>query len=247
MKSRVIWCLGMYASASTWMLNAVREIQVACRPGERVAVQFVRDNIDSNVLAQQTVINIVKSHEIPEAASLLTLAGRADTILMTVRDPRDAVASMMEYQKTEFDKATQLVNESSALCLDFLKDRRTTCFHYESEFFAHRKTLFDLALIMGCTLSDGAAEGCFERLSRPAVERLIKELPRRQDILYDPVSGDFLDPQTQWHTHHAGRSGRVGRWRQTLSEAQARDVLSRSDAQRVSRLTLANTVGVKRS
>jgi hypothetical protein len=38
------------------------------------------------------------------------------------------------------------------------------------------------------------------------------------------VSGDRLDPRTHWHTHHAGRSGEIGRWRHMLSAAQAAEV-----------------------
>jgi hypothetical protein len=42
--------------------------------------------------------------------------------------------------------------------------------------------------------------------------------------LRDPRSGDMLDPETQWHRHHAGRAGEVGGWRRILSPAQATTV-----------------------
>jgi hypothetical protein len=227
----------MYASASTWMLNAVREIQIASGVGD-VAVHFVREKINVELLDRKNTVNIVKSHEVTRETVLLALAGRADAILMTVRDPRDAIASLMEYQKTEFTKAMNLVKQSGSLCAEFLTDRRTTCFAYETHFFDRSETLLRLARILGCAISDDAATACFDRLTRPAVEKLIEQLPNRKGVLYDRLSGDFLDPQTQWHTHHAGRSGEIGRWRRKLSQAEAQQVLALSETHRMSRFTL---------
>jgi hypothetical protein len=52
-------------------------------------------------------------------------------------------------------------------------------------------------------------------------------MDRLPGILQDRVSGDRLDPQTHWHTHHAGRTGEIGRWRRELSPAQADAVVER--------------------
>jgi hypothetical protein len=32
----------------------------------------------------------------------------------------------------------------------------------------------------------------------------------------DARSGDVVDTNTQWHLHHAGRTGEIGRWRRLL-------------------------------
>ena len=234
MPGRVIWCLGMYASASTWMLNAVRGIQMASGHAN-VGVHFVGDKLDLGLLDQQTRVSLVKSHEVRNEATLLALAGRADIILMTVRDPRDAVASVMEYQKCDFASALKLVKESSALCLDYMKDRRTTCFAYETRFFDDPATMHTLARITGCAISEQAAQECCNRLSRASVEKLIAQLPAQKGVLQDRISGDFLDPQTQWHTHHAGRTGEIGRWRHKLSEPQAQEVETLCEAHRMHR------------
>src|SRR5579862_8203356 len=119
MGSRVIWCLGMYASASTWLLNAVRKIQVASGQKD-LAIQFARDSIHPDMLDGKHAVSVVKSHEIIDETTLLAIAGRSDTILISIRDPLDAVASVMEYQKVPFARALELVKRSSALCLDFI-------------------------------------------------------------------------------------------------------------------------------
>jgi hypothetical protein len=232
MDSRVIWCLGMYASASTWMLNAVREIQVASGQMD-LAIQFVRDTLNPEMLNRTHAVSVVKSHEIIDESALVALAGRCDTILMSIRNPLDAVASVMEYQKTGFGRAVDLVQQSSALCLDYLKDRRTTCFVYESRFFDDPATMLSLSRLMGVTLSHEAVRDCFDRLRRSAVETYIKGLPLQKGVLRDLVSGDYLDPVTQWHTHHAGRSGEIGRWRQKLSAEEAREIHALSETHRI--------------
>jgi hypothetical protein len=238
MGSRVIWCLGMYASASTWLLNAVREIQVASGQKD-LAIQFVRETINPTMLDGKHAVSVVKSHEVTDETTLLALAGQTDTILMTIRDPLDAVASVMEYQKIQFARALELVKQSSALCLDYIKDRRTTCFIYETKFFDEPATMLGLARLMGVTLSHEAAQESFDRLRRSAVETLIKGLPQQKGVLRDLVSGDYLDPVTQWHTHHAGRSGEIGRWRHSLAPEDARQIQGLPETIRISRFIAA--------
>jgi hypothetical protein len=234
MGSRMIWCLGMYASASTWLLNAVRKIQV--ESGQKdLAIQFVRESVHPDMLDGKHAVSVIKSHEIIDETTLLAIAGRSDTILMSIRDPLDAVASVMEYQKVPFARALELVKLSSALCLDFIKDRRTSCFVYETKFFDDPATVPSLARLMGVSLSPEAARDIFKRLRRSAVEKFIKGLPQQKGVLRDLVSGDYLDPVTQWHTHHAGRSGEIGRWRQKLSQNEARAIQGLIETTRMGR------------
>lgn len=234
MHSRVIWCLGMYASASTWMLNAVREIQVASG-GMDLATQFVRESVSPVILDGTHAVSVIKSHEIIDETTQLAIAGRCDTILMSIRDPLDAVASVMEYQKMPFARALELVRQSSALCLDYMKDRRTTCFIYETKFFDDPATLFSLARLMGVTLPRSRA-GNLQSVAPLCSGKTDRGAAQQAGVLQDLVSGDYLDPVTQWHSHHAGRSGQIGRWRQRLSAEEALEIQRLPQTERVSRL-----------
>ena len=40
-------------------------------------------------------------------------------------------------------------------------------------------------------------------------------------------TGDLLDPATQWHSHHANRTGEVGSWRRELTREQVRVIEAR--------------------
>jgi len=223
MKSRFIWCLGMYASASTWLFNAVRQICLASQPSE-VTTIFVKDAVDFRAFDQLRTINLVKSHEIEDESTIVELAQRADSILISLRDPRDAVASLMQYHRHDFDRALQLTERASALCHGFAKDRRTTLFHYEAKFFEQVTTIEQLSKRLGYATPKTAAQAIFDQLDRAAVEKYISSLPQQKGVLRAQSTGDFLDPHTHWHTHHAGRSGEIGRWQKVLSETQAKEV-----------------------
>lgn len=123
MSLRVIWCLGMYASASTWLFNVVRQMHASSESGP-VQGHFVSDTQNLAGL-DAGITHIVKSHEIPDEKTILGLAGQAGKILVTVRDPRDAIASLMLYHGHNFERAFSLVEASALLCKGFAKDRRS--------------------------------------------------------------------------------------------------------------------------
>ena len=226
MTARVIWCLGMYASASTWLFNVVRRIHAVAEP-TRLQTHFVGARSNFEKFDQPHAIRLVKSHEVSDEATLIELAGRASKIFITVRDPRDSVTSLMLYHNHDFDRALNLVEEASRLCAGFAKDKRAKFFRYEERFFENPDTVQRVAADLGYQLPDDVAQEIFNGMSWTAVEKHIAGLPKQPDVLQDRISGDLLDPLTQWHTHHAGRSGETGRWQHMLSEAQASEVSKR--------------------
>lgn len=223
MNSRIIWCLGMYASASTWLFNVVQQIHEQSGQG-LLKTTFFSGKGDLSGFAAPGVTWIVKSHEITDEATVLGLAARAQKILVSMRDPRDAVTSLMLYHGYAFEKALPLVSAASRLCMGYGRDKRALLWHYETGFFEDPATLAKLAGWAGYPLDAMNAERIFAGNQRKEVEKYIAGLPKLRGVLQDRVSGDRLDPRTHWHSHHAGRSGEIGRWRQGLSAAQAAEV-----------------------
>ena len=88
-------------------------------------------------------------------------------------------------------------------------------------------TLDRIAAALGGSLSATERTRIFASGRRAAVEALIAELPEQRTTLIDKSSGDLMDPVTHWHTFHAGRTGEVGRWRQTLTEGHLLQVEQR--------------------
>ena len=83
-----IWCLGMYASASTWLFNVVLEIARTLYPGAAgSSASFVHTLANLEVTRGPARLAIIKSHETePAAADELGRLGRHHLRL----DPRPA-------------------------------------------------------------------------------------------------------------------------------------------------------------
>jgi hypothetical protein len=86
------WCLGMPASGSTWMFNAVMKVSTALFPDRRIVSGFVAGAADIQTSMESDSVAILKSHDLRDEIALqMTLA--ADVIWLSIRDPRDCIAS----------------------------------------------------------------------------------------------------------------------------------------------------------
>jgi hypothetical protein len=220
---QTIWCLGMYASASTWMFNVARRILQTVAPGA-VRTVFVGDGGGKPTLAAAGMATVVKSHDLSDEAQVVDLAQRSSKILITVRDPRDAVASQMRSLKQDFARALDFSERSARLCARFSRDRRAMLFRYETGFFEDAETVAAIARHLGHELTGDAVRSIFGSLTRAEVEKYISKMPSTPGMLVDVASGDLLDPNTHWHSHHAGRNGQIGKWKKFLTLEQAAEV-----------------------
>lgn len=222
-KARVYWCLGVYGSASTWLYNVARSV---CKSSMPMGVQthFFSDRRTFLEFDQPNLTHIVKSHEISDEQTILQLERRSTRILISLRDPRDAVSSLMLYHEHDFEKSLALVNAAMALCLRFISDGRSLLLYYESEFYRDPLILNRIAAHLGVHLAETDRDRIFNSMQRAEVERYISNFDRLPGVLYDKISGDQLDPNTHWHTHHAGRTGEIGRWKHMLTTPQVKQV-----------------------
>jgi len=222
----MIWCLGVYGSASTWTFNAVRLMHEAVLPAGQVHTHFLQAQAARELFGAPGC-HIVKTHELTEPATAELLLERAARIVITVRDPRDAVTSLMRAHGQDFETALSLVEKATRLCARAASQPSATLLHYESAFFQRPETMPALASASGLSLPEAAATRIFNSLTRSEVETYIATLPRRRDVLVNKDKSDYLDPKTHWHTHHAGRRGEVGSFNGYLSDAQALTVIER--------------------
>lgn len=153
----------MYASASTWMFNAIREVALALHPDQPVTGHFVADVLpDFN-----SGIHVVKSHAAPIARKLFS---RANAIIITTRDPRDAVASLMVHNKAQFDMAVDVTAETAVLCKRYSSTRRAITFRFEDRFFDDPNTLDRIAMTFGGELSGQDRERIYAATRRESIE-----------------------------------------------------------------------------
>jgi len=222
----MFWCLGMYASASTWTFNLVQKVALSLAPTKPVIAVFVVDTLpdcddDSGTL-------VVKTHGAPVAREL---GQRAKAIFITIRDPRDAVASLMRHNKAPFDLALNVTDAAAWTCAQFITHRRAVLLRFEDRFFDDPATVDRIAAMFPGALPKGDGKRIFTELHRDAVDAFIanlEALPTTETYL-DSESGqwDTYDQVTGWHKHHAGRTAEVGRWRRDLTDLQIQAIQRR--------------------
>jgi hypothetical protein len=225
----VVWGLGMYASGSTWLFNVMLKLAEALAPELPRLSRFVASMGDVGDLRAGQRLLFVKSHE-TDAAAEAALAAAASCIVVSIRDPLDVVASGVQYQNCEFAKALRLAEESALQCARHAADPRALLLRYEAGFVDDPATLDRLAARLGGTLGAADRARIFAATRRREIERYIAGLPGKPGVLIHRPTGDLLDPATHWHTHHANRTGEVGRWRRTLTSAQVAEVQTRLGA-----------------
>jgi hypothetical protein len=216
----MIWCLGLYASGSTWLFNATMKVAASVSGTKPATGRYVTAASDLDFLDDPHVLPIVKSHDTDEPAAA-ALAHRAGALLLSIRDPRDCVTSLMLYQRFRFAAALDTVARSVEFCARFAAHPRAILLRYECGFLDKPATLDLIATALGGRLTDADRSRIFAETRRSEIERHIAGLSALPTAQFDSASRDIVDLATQWHSHHANRSGETGRWRHMLSLAEA--------------------------
>jgi hypothetical protein len=209
----MIWCCGMYASGSTWLYNATRAAGVAA--GVPVEARYVETYRAVQGLRRSEVTYVVKSHALEPRASRM-MGQRASKILLTIRDPRDCIVSIMEHMGLGFEAAFVMVTETAAYVAARARDPRALLLRYESGFIDDPATFDILAGVFDKTVDEATRARLFAATRRAVIEAKIAKLEALATTVTDYRTGDVVDLDTQWHRHHAHRTGEVGRWRRRL-------------------------------
>ena len=129
----MIWCLGMYASGSTWVFNAAMKVAASVVPAKPVVGHYVaaRDQ-QLDFLDDPASLPVVKSHDTDEAAAI-KLAQRADAVLLSIRDPRDRITSLMLHQRASFPAALDVVEHTDRYCARFASHPKANVLRYEAD------------------------------------------------------------------------------------------------------------------
>jgi hypothetical protein len=213
---RVYWCLGMQASASTWVYNLALDLARLFMPYQPVKGVFVPYR--GHLQRLDDIIPVVKSHGV-DAPTEATLSRRARAIIISVRDPRDCVASLVKYHNLSFWEALQDVEYAAATCAHRANDGRAILLRYESQFTEKPETIDQIAAVFGQRLSPDQRNLAFRNSRREAIEKLISNLEQCPSA--QRAGDDIYDAERHWHKVHANRTGVIGKWRDHLT---ARDV-----------------------
>ena len=212
------WCLGMYASGSTWLFNVALQVGASLTPASPPVGRYITNagelDLDQGAIERA----IVKTHDVDDATAE-TLCRLASTLLISIRDPRDCVSSLVLYQRYPFELALKAIEDSARCCGRFTAEPQSLVLRYEDDFTNNPSTLDQIASSFGGHLPEEDRARIFAGNSRFGIESRIAALDTLPTAIHDARTGDVVDPATQWHRHHARRSGEVGRWRHMLTLA----------------------------
>lgn len=218
--------LGVYGSASIWVFNVLRELAIAQHGDDKVHAIF-SDSVQ-NVLEdpQARGRHIVwKLHRPDKSWPLFAELARARVVL-TIRDPRDAMLSMMQRFGSDLDAACHAVSQALARVAE-----STAAPHfglrYEDRFFDKPETVRALARYVGLSVDEAEQTRIFETYATERVRQFglaIDTLPPERVRPVGEVSR--YDVVTQIHQRHIGDQ-RIGKWRDQLDAEQRKTVNAR--------------------
>jgi hypothetical protein len=226
----MVLCAGLKSSGSTWAYNAAIQILKAGsakqrRSGRNNIAAFYADKLESfPAEARQATCLVVKTH-IPSPAVVLLAQLLRARVIISVREPRDAIASLLQRFDHPFDGSLREL-AAGATCLISLSDgTRPMILRYEERFYDRIETVAQIADFLGVRLPRQTLARIHRSLTPKSVSRRIATL-RRKGIFGKRPTSDSFDPLTHWHPGHVG-DGRIGKYSGVLSSAQQRAVMSR--------------------
>jgi hypothetical protein len=226
---RIVLCAGLKSSGSTWLYNAVVQLcesgfrRGSKNGGARRVLPFYADRLeDFPPGADSAGLLIVKSHvPSPALAFLTSFAG--GTTFVTVREPRDSIASLMKRFGHEFETSLQEVGRSAGRLVELSGVGRPTILRYEDGFFRKPTTMARLCAQIGVALPPAALDRIYQSLTATNVKREIATLAKSGafGLCGHP---DSFDAKTHWHPGHIGDE-RIGKYADILSPQMQRQVL----------------------
>lgn len=215
----VTLCIGIKSSGSTWLYNVAIRILGESVPRSALKA-FYADNFKMFPPGVEKARELViKSHEPSDALLLLTRFARGKMFL-TLREPRDSVASLMQRFGHSFEGALKDVTLESERIVLLARTHKPMTLRYEDGFTEREATVGRVARHLGVKLSKAAERRIFRALTPEAVRKKIARLQDKGTFGTDP---DEFDPATHWHPRHVG-DGRIGKYKSVLSAEQRRRV-----------------------
>lgn len=220
-----VLCAGLFGSGSTWAFNVAAS---ALRKHlDRPVARLYADQIDE--VARQTIHRsdcfVTKTHLPDASVSDLCRSDNVDAIL-TVRDPRDAVSSIMERFGKDFSAALAQVEKSASLLLYLWEQTPMLVLKYE-EAFTGKRGITAIAAHLGVALSSEDERSTEQRFSAPVVARRVARLLSRGVFSGKDPAMEW-EAGTQWHPFHVG-DGRIGKFRALLTTNESDEILYKTE------------------
>ena len=216
----IVLLSGMPRSASTWSYNVCREL--CARAGLAIAPEsgLYRTGEVAQRLAAGAAPGsalLVKCHFPPPEARALAAEGRIKN-LYTVRDPRDATASLMRTFGTGFKNSARQIERSLRLFEELEEKKGSLIVSYGDIMDAPAAAISRIAEYLGLAVTPDEAQASAEALSRKRMRERVRSLEESGLKSFGIAKHDPVSLLT--HEHLPGES--PADWRRDLGRAQGR-------------------------
>ena len=215
---RLTVTLGMHGSASTWVFNVVRELLASELGTGRVASGYAEDArqlLDGNGLEGKNIV--LKCHRIGRSLSMILWLSRAP-MFISIRDPRDAMLSMMQRFHLSFEEAISMLEKDIKHIVDYA-DSGHPIFRYEDRFTEDHSSIKSIAQTLGIPTKEERFRDIFSKYSARSVMEFGAHLADLPEDRLVRTPHDVFDKITHIHAAHIG-DRRVGKWRDLLGREE---------------------------
>ena len=209
--------IGLHCSASTWVFNVVRELIIAAR-GEAGVRALYTEVVADHFTLPSDVWTVIKSHHGSPALDEW-LTNQQATLILSIRDPRDAILSMASRFSVDLAECIEAI-AGDCRRLQRLAPQADLLLRYEDRFFDKLRSVERIAAVLGIQLPPATIDGIFKRYCTESVRAFahrLAELP--SDRIARVGSSHLVDKVTHVHGPHIGDT-RSGKWRDLAASRQ---------------------------
>ncbi len=220
----VILTSGLFRSASTWSYNVCRLLcELTAKDNKLPVIAHYADleagekNI-ADALKAGPGYYVIKSHA-PSKNVLDLIHTNIIKNVYTIRDPRDCVTSHANTKSTDFDDAVKYMEYTLRYLPYFFQFKNTLVIRYEDMVKDPKTEVKRIADYILGEVSDERIEKIHQATSLENMKQLADTMDEQAESSYYQDQEDKVHIKTLIHENHI-QSGKQGRWREELTEAQ---------------------------
>ncbi len=237
----MVLCAGAKSSASTWLFNVVAEIMRGREAAANLAYvrsdrdvwrgcrsvrQFYADSPQLFPAFDNSSEALVVQSQRPSSALCALAVETAAPIVMTIREPRDSIASLMKRFGYSFAGAFRAVTEGDLHMLELFRHSAPLVLRFEDRFYDREATIAAIAEFLQVDLPAAYVRHIHGMLTPEQVRRKIEVL-QQAGAFGSAARSVAHDAETRWRPGHVG----------DIAIGQHAEILSREEALRVLRAT----------
>jgi hypothetical protein len=161
---------------------------------------------------------VIKAHDLGPTALAAVRAGKAKAVC-TFRDPRDCVASDLQFMKYPFEVCMKRVSGTLEPLRIFQSTPHILLVRYEDMMADRPREIRRIATHLGLNLVDELVDQIDARTNPQSSAKLCANLKNKSNNEVLKVADHRVDPATQLHENHLN-GGTIGRWRDELTGDQ---------------------------